>query len=161
LVAAFAGFYLIVWSVFGALAASAEWLLSNAGYVQDGKLSDPFIAGALIVIAGLYQWTAVKAVCLAQCHAPMDFVLERYRRGFRGAAKLGLEHSRACVGCCWLLMLLAFVGGSMHLGWMVVLTVFVAMERLLGARTSVLRLSAIVLLGVGVAQMLTSAIAFS
>lgn len=159
LVAIFAGLYLLVWGAFGVLGAVAEWSLSGAGVVKDGKLSDPLFAGTLIAAAGLYQWTALKAVCLSHCHAPSAFVPSRYVRGWRGAVTQGLAHSAACIGCCWLLMLLAFVGGTMHLGWMAALTVFVAAEKLLGARANAAWLSAPVLIGVGVAQMLSSALA--
>lgn len=156
LVAAFAGIYFAVWAAFGILGAMAEWALAEAGIGGDGKLSDPLFAGALIVIAGLYQWSAVKAECLARCHAPLAFSHGRFRPGLRGAVTLGINHSIACLGCCWLLMLLAFVGGSMHLGWMLALTLFVAMEKVFGARTASLRLSALVLLSAGTAYMLTS-----
>lgn len=156
LVGVFAGLYFLVWSVFALLGAAAQWGLSEKGLLQDGKLSEPLLAGALVLIAGLYQLTAVKAVCLRHCHAPSAFLAGRYRPGFRGAARLGLEHAMACVGCCWLLMLLAFAGSSMHLGWMVALTLFVAIEKLVGARGSALRFSAILLIGAGAAHILTS-----
>ncbi len=108
------------------------------------------------MIAGLYQWSAVKAVCLAHCHVPSEFLRQRYAAGVRGALKLGFGHSMACVGCCWVLMLLAWIGGTMNLAWMVVLTLFVALEKLLGTRAAVLRLSALVLLGAGIVQMVAS-----
>ena len=119
---------------FGAAAGGAEWLLSQSGFIHDGTDCRPRYAGALLLIAGLYQWSAVKTVCLSRCHAPMGFLRRRYRGGYAGAVKLGLEHCTACIGCCWALMLLAFVGGTMNLGWMVVLTLFVALEKLLGTR---------------------------
>lgn len=155
LIAVFVLLYFFVWSAFGALAALAEWRLDQAGIIQAGSLAEPLYAGALLVVAGLYQWSAVKEECLARCHAPDEFIEERYRPGFAGAIRLGIAHSVACIGCCFMLMLLAFVGGSMHLGWMLALTVFVALEKLIGARVSLLRLSALVLLTAGVALMLS------
>ena len=156
LVAAFVAVYLVVWSAFGVMAAGADWLLVRDGIVRDGQLVSPLYAGALLVVAGVYQWSAVKTVCLAHCHAPLGFLRRRYRGGYAGALKLGLEHSALCVGCCWALMLLAWVGGAMNLAWMVVLTLFVSIEKLLGTRAAVLRLSALVLLGAGVVEMVTA-----
>ena len=148
-VALFVAIYVIVWSVFGAATGGAEWLLSRSGFIRDGQIADPRYAGALLLIAGLYQWSAVKSVCLSHCHEPMSFLRRRYRGGYAGAVKLGLEHSTACIGCFWALMLLAFVGGAMNLGWMVALTLFVALEKLIGTRVVFLRLSALGLLLAG------------
>ena len=155
-VALFVAIYVIVWSVFGAATGGAEWLLSQSGFIRDGQIADPRYAGALLLIAGLYQWSAVKSVCLSRCHEPMSFLRRRYRGGYAGAVKLGLEHSTACIGCCWAFMLLAFVGGAMNLGWMVVLTLFVALEKLIGTRVVFLRLSALGLLLAGTIEMTRS-----
>jgi predicted metal-binding membrane protein len=156
LVALFVSIYLIVWGAFGAAAGGAEWLLSQNGVIRDGQITDPGYAGALLLIAGLYQWSAVKSVCLSRCHEPASFLRRRYRGGYAGTVKLGLEHSIACMGCCWALMLLAFVGGAMNLGWMVVLTLVVALEKLIGARAAFLRLSALALLLAGIFEMTRS-----
>jgi predicted metal-binding membrane protein len=157
LMALFVAAYLLVWSAFGVLAAAANWLLARTGLLSDSAFSDPRYAGALLVTAGLYQWSAVKSVCLVRCHAPASFLVAHYRSGYWGALTLGLEHSAFCVGCCWLLMLLAWVGGAMNLAWMVVLTVFVAAEKLVGTRTAILRSSALLLLGVGAVELMIAA----
>jgi predicted metal-binding membrane protein len=159
LVAVFAGVYLVVWSAFGVAAAAAEWLLQGEGLIRDGRLANPLHAGGLLVIAGLYQWGAVKGVCLSRCRSPLGFLLEHYRSGYRGALVLGLAHSAFCVGCCWVLMLLAWVGGAMNLAWMVVLTLLVAAERLLRPRALVVRATALTLLCAGVVLILNSALA--
>lgn len=156
LVALFASVYLSVWSAFGAAAGGTEWLLSQNGFIRDGQIADPRYAGALLLIAGLYQWSAVKSVCLSRCHEPISFLRHRYRGGYAGAVRLGLKHSTACMGCCWALMLLAFVGGAMNLGWMVMLTLVVALEKLIGARAAFLRLSALALLLAGIFEMTRS-----
>lgn len=85
----------------------------------------------------------------------MGFLLQIIEAG-TGALMLGLEHSAFCVGCCWVLMLLAWVGGAMNLAWMVVLTLFVAFEKLLGTRAAVLRISALALFGAGALKMMMS-----
>jgi predicted metal-binding membrane protein len=149
LVAVFAGVYLAMWSAFGVAAAAAEWLLRGEGVMRDGRLVSPLYAGALLVVAGLYQWSAVKTRCLSRCRSPLTFLLERYRGGYGGAVRLGLTHSALCAGCCWLLMLLAFVGGAMNLAWMAVLTLFVAAEKMLRAETVIAHATALALLGAG------------
>lgn len=157
LIALFVAVYLAVWGAFGAAAGAGEWLLAQRGLIQEGSAIAPRYAAALLVVAGLYQWSAVKSVCLANCQAPLLFLSGRYRTGYGGALKLGLEHAFACIGCCWALMLLALVGGSMNLAWMVVLTLLVSIEKLLGSRPAVLRLSALVLLGAGAGLLLAPA----
>jgi predicted metal-binding membrane protein len=119
-------------------------------------LASPLHAGGLLVIAGFYQWGVVKGVCLSRCRSPLGFLLERYRSGYRGALVLGLAHGAFCVGCCWMLMLLAWVGGAMNLAWMVVLTLLVAAERLLRPRALVVRATALTLLSAGVIVILNS-----
>ena len=132
--------------------------MQDDGFVRDGRLASPLYAGALLFIAGLYQWSAMKSVCLSRCRSLLRFLLERYRDGYRGALALGLAHGTFCVGCCWLLMLLAWVGGTMNLAWMVVLTLLVAAERMLRMRGAILHGSALALLGAGSALMLGAAL---
>lgn len=156
LVAVFAGVYLVTWSAFGVAAAATEWLLRGEGVMRDGQLASPLHAGALLVVAGLYQWSAVKTRCLSRCRSPLSFLLERYRGGYRGAVRLGLTHSALCAGCCWLLMLLAVVGGVMNLAWMVVLTLFVAAEKMLRAEAVIVHAAALALLGAGTVLVLSS-----
>ncbi len=155
-VAVFASVYLVTWSAFGVAAAAAEWLLRGEGVMRDGQLASPLHAGALLVVAGLYQWSALKTHCLSRCRSPLSFLLERYRGGYRGAVGLGLTHSALCAGCCWLLMLLAFVGGAMSLAWMVVLTLLVAAEKMLRAETVIVHAAALALLGAGTVLVLGS-----
>ena len=67
--------------------------------------------------------------------------MSRWRPGVAGAFRMGLEHGALCVGCCWALMLLLFVGGVMNLAGIAALTVLVAFEKLTpfgmqGARVS-------------------------
>lgn len=156
LVAAFAGVYLATWGAFGVAAGAAEMVLRGEGSMRDGQLASPLYAGALLVVAGLYQWSAVKTRCLSRCRSPLSFLFERYRGGYRGAVTLGLTHSALCAGCCWLLMLLAFVGGAMNLAWMAVLTLFVAAEKMLRAETVIVHAAALALLGAGTLLVLGS-----
>jgi len=42
---------------------------------------------------------------------------------------MGMEHGLFCVGCCWFLMGLLFVGGVMNLLWVAAIAAFVLVEK--------------------------------
>jgi predicted metal-binding membrane protein len=85
----------------------------------------------LFVAAGSYQWTRLKDVCLTQCQKPFAFLMRQ--GGFRGDAPgslmLGVRHGAYCVGCCWALMALLLVGGVMNVLWIVLLALFILVEK--------------------------------
>jgi predicted metal-binding membrane protein len=127
----FAGVYGLLWAAFSAAAAAAQIFLIQLGLVSQAtlRLGDARIAGGLLVLAGLYQLTPLKRACLNQCRSPLSFVTRLWRPGWIGAARLGLAHGAYCIGCCWLLMALLFVGGVMSLAWVAVLAVIVLIEK--------------------------------
>lgn len=96
--------------------------------------SSRVFSGMLLVVAGVFQWTPLKAACLTQCHSPLHFI--HRHGGFRGtpgaSLALGVRHGIYCIGCCWALMALLFVGGVMNIPWIAVLSVFVLAEKVLG-----------------------------
>jgi predicted metal-binding membrane protein len=104
-----------------------------AAYGIDMRLPDPSnrIVGAVLIGAGLYQLTPLKATCLKGCRNPADFLVTHWRRGRVGALRLGVEHGAFCVGCCWALMGVLIVAGSMSLAWVVAIALVVAGEKLL------------------------------
>ena len=83
----------------------------------------------VLIAAGIYQWLPIKAACLAQCQSPADFVFRHWRAGVRGALGMGASHGAFCVGCCWMLMALLFVGGVMNLLWVAAIALFVLLEK--------------------------------
>jgi predicted metal-binding membrane protein len=85
---------------------------------------------ALLAVAGVYQFTSLKRRGLARCRAPLFFLIRQWRPGTGGAIAMGLRHGLTCVGCCWALMALLFVGGAMNLPWVAALSVAVAIEKL-------------------------------
>lgn len=123
--------YVAIWALFSVGATALQWQLVRAGSV-DAMMEMPSAkAGAvLLLIAGVYQWTPLKHACLAACQSPADFLTRRWRSGAWGAFRMGAEHGVYCVGCCWALMLLLFVGGVMNLTVIAALTVLVAFEKL-------------------------------
>jgi predicted metal-binding membrane protein len=128
----FAGGYLAVWATFAFVATVAQRLLTEAFVLSPMmRLESPVAAGALLIVAGLYQLTPFKETCLAACRSPASFLSGHWRAGRSGAWQLGLRHGLYCLGCCWALMLLLFVGGVMSLLSIAAITVFVLGEKLL------------------------------
>lgn len=127
----FAGGYLTIWIAFSAAAASLQWLLAAGDVVTGmGALATRRASGVLLVAVGLYQLTPLKSACLRGCQSPLGFLLTHWRDGLAGALRMGARHGLLCAGCCWALMALMFVGGTMSLAWMAGLTVFVLLEKL-------------------------------
>ena len=132
----FAGAYLAVWGLFSAAAAAAQAWLVDTGLVAAMALTigDRTLAAALLVAAAGWQLTAAKSVCLDKCRSPLAFVTRYWRPGAAGALRLGLAHGLFCLGCCWTLMLLLFVGGVMNLAWIAALALVVTAEKYAPAR---------------------------
>lgn len=129
---AFLAGYLVIWAAFSALATAAQWALEAAGLVSSTMMTlIQTVPGALVLIAaGAFQFTSLKTACLEHCRSPVRFLTERRRSGAAGAFRMGGEHGLYCLGCCWALMALLFVGGIMNLYWIVGLTALVAAEKL-------------------------------
>jgi predicted metal-binding membrane protein len=129
---AFLAGYVVLWSAFSLAATSLQWALEQAALLSATMVStSPLLGGLLLIGAGLYQWTPLKNVCLKHCRSPLHFIMKGWKRGARGAFAMGLEHGAFCVGCCWVLMGLLFVGGVMNLLWIAAIAVFVLIEKLL------------------------------
>lgn len=138
----FAAGYLIAWACFSLVAVAAQWWLTQSGVLSammqatSGKL-----AGGFLIAAGLGQLTPLKHACLRHCRSPVQFLTRRRRKGNYGGLAMGMEHGAYCLGCCWLLMALLFVGGVMNLYWIVGLAVYVLGEKLLPAGQRIGRLA--------------------
>jgi predicted metal-binding membrane protein len=134
--------YLLVWAAVGL-----------AAYQLDMRLPDPAdrVVGAVLVAAGVYQLTPLKGACLRRCRNPVDFLVTRWRPGGGGALRLGVEHGAFCLGCCWALMAVLIVAGSMSLGWVVAIALVVAAEKLLPSGLLIGRLGGIALVIAGIA----------
>ncbi|MEO8635589.1 MAG: DUF2182 domain-containing protein [Gemmatimonadales bacterium] len=129
-VPAFVGGYLAVWTGFSALAALLQTRLSVALLdLAPGSRPLAFAAGAMLLLTGLYQWTAFKATCLSHCRSPIAHFTAHWREGAAGALRMGMEHGVLCLACCWLLMGLLFVGGVMNPLWVGALALLVLLEK--------------------------------
>ncbi|MCG5480985.1 DUF2182 domain-containing protein [Sinorhizobium alkalisoli] len=152
----FAGGYLLAWTGFALAATLGQWLL-------EGTLLSPALAsasrvfsGIVLVVVGLYQWTPLKDACLSHCQAPIVFIQTHggFRRDPRGAVALGFRHGLYCVGCCWALMALLFVGGIMNVLWIAAIAGFVLVEKLVRAGRVLPRAAGAVLIAAGLWQLL-------
>jgi len=133
--------YLSIWFAFSTALALAQWSVVGAR-IAHSHLAE----GALLVAAGAYQLSPFKFACMTQCRSPAAFISRHWRPGWDGALRLGVIHGTFCVGCCWLLMALLFVGGVMNLLWVVGLTILVAGEKLLPGEDMIRKGSALVLI---------------
>lgn len=131
LIYALAAGYLGVWAVFSVLATAVQRALGELLLLSPMmELTSPVTGAAVLIVAGVYQLTPLKQACLRACQSPLGFLMRRWRDGWRGAIRMGMEHGVYCLGCCWALMLLLFVGGVMNLAVIGALTLFVAFEKM-------------------------------
>jgi predicted metal-binding membrane protein len=143
--------YLAAWVGFSAAATLAQWGLHTAVMLSpDMGIGNPIAGGAILVVAGLFQWTPLKHVCLSHCRSPQGFFMTEWRDGARGAFRMGLRHGGYCVGCCWLLMCILFVAGVMNLAWVAVIAAFILAEKVSPAGQWVSRAAGTLLTGWGV-----------
>ncbi|MDB5808097.1 MAG: Metal-binding protein [Betaproteobacteria bacterium] len=140
--------YLTVWLAFSLAAAALQKLLEPAGLISPMMLwsRSAWLSAGVLAAAGLYQLSNIKYACLAQCRSPVRFLTEHWRPGLSGSFLLGVRHGAFCVGCCWTLMALLFIGGVMNLIWIAALTFAVLAEKLLPAGHAVSKVSGYVLL---------------
>jgi len=128
---ALSGGYFSVWICFSALAALLQMGLANAGAIDPfGRSMVPALNAGLLLIAGLYQFSSLKGACLNKCRSPMMFFMAHWQPGNKAAFRMGLRLGAVCLGCCWALMLLAFVGGTMSLAYMGLATLLMTLEKL-------------------------------
>jgi predicted metal-binding membrane protein len=147
----FVSAYLLIWTLFGlvayplalfaeSLAGQSMWLMTNA----------PRIGGALLVVAGLYQLSPLKHLCLAKCRTPLQFILGSWRDGYGGAFRMGFVHGAYCLGCCWFLFVLLFPLGIMNIAVMALLTVLIYAEKSVPLGRQISQIAGVALIVYGV-----------
>jgi len=142
----FAAGYLLMWTAFAFAATSAQWALERSALLTPTMAGASGVFGGFVMIAaGLYQWVPLKDACLRQCQAPWLFI--QHHGGFRGNAlgslALGARHGLYCVGCCWVLMALLFVGGVMNVLWIAAITIFVLVEKVISTGRVISRVAGV------------------
>jgi predicted metal-binding membrane protein len=150
--ARFAFGYLVAWLLFSIAAVALQWALERAGLLQAMTMwsLNKWLSAALLFAAGLYQLSPLKDVCLRHCRSPAEFLSRHWRRGQRGAFRMGLDHGLYCVGCCWFLMALLFAGGIMNLVWIAGLAIFVLVEKVALYGHWIARAAGVLFIGGGV-----------
>lgn len=129
---AFISGYFCMWVTFSLFAAMAQWGLDRAALLSPMMVSrSPALGAGLLIAAGIYQWLPIKERCLRHCRSPVHFISTHWRDGVPGAFRMGVSHGAYCLGCCWVLMTLLFVGGVMNLLWIAAITLFVLLEKVL------------------------------
>ncbi|MGN7103588.1 DUF2182 domain-containing protein [Ralstonia holmesii] len=140
--------YQTAWLAFSVGAASLQMALQPTGLISQMMLwsKSAVLSAIVLAAAGAYQFSALKRTCLAQCRSPVGFLTAHWRPGAAGSFLLGMRHGAYCVGCCWVLMALLFVGGIMNLVWIAALSLVVFVEKILPRGAQVGRVLGVVLI---------------
>jgi predicted metal-binding membrane protein len=147
---AFVSGYVLVWIGFSLLATTSQYLLDQASLLTGMMASNSdVLGGSLLLVAGAWQFAPLKNQCLQHCRSPFDFISRNWQRGKFGAARMGIKHGIICLGCCWAIMTLLFVGGVMNLLWIAVMSLFVLLEKILPGAERTGKLAGALLIGAG------------
>ncbi len=148
----FASGYVVLWTLTGSVAYAADLAIQSLPRTFPlVQIYGNVIAGGTLVAAGLYQLTPLKDRCLSQCRSPLGFLLTSWRDGPFGAFRMGLHHGAYCFGCCWSLMAVLFVVGTMNLVWMGLLAIIIVLEKLVPYGVTVGKVTGLSLIGFGLA----------
>ena len=155
----FASGYFLAWIGFSLAATLVQWVVERAALLdaQMASASNMF-GGTVLIAAGTYQWTPLKDVCLAQCQSPFQSLMRHggFRGDLLGCLLLGLRHGAYCVGCCWVLMALLFVGGVMNVLWIALLAMLVLLEKVTPFGRRVARAAGVACIVAGAWMLLSS-----
>jgi len=153
--------YLVLWTLAGGVGYTADLAIQLLPEVFPAlKTYGLVIGGLTLMVAGVYQLTPLKYLCLSQCRSPMGFLLSSWRDGATGAFRMGLHHGAYCLGCCWSLMAVLFVVGTMNLVWMGVLSMVIFVEKIVPHGVEMGKATGLVLIALGLAMMGLDAVPF-
>jgi predicted metal-binding membrane protein len=151
----FASGYLLVWCVFSLAATVLQWGLDRLGLLSETMaIGNAILASTVLIAAGVYQWTPLKDACLRHCRSPTEFLIRHWHRGTFGAVRIGIRHGFFCLGCCWMLMTLLFVGGLMNFAWVGAIALLVLLEKILPWGGWMSRLAGVILVIWGAANLI-------
>jgi predicted metal-binding membrane protein len=150
-IAFFVAGYFLVWGLFSLAAAAGQTILGRLGLMTPQMaVTGAMLGGAVFILAGLYEFTPLKDRCLVHCRSPLDWIPRHLRPGRMGALRMGMQHGAYCVGCCWMLMLLLFVGGVMNLLWVAAIAAIVLVQKLLPGGLLATRIAGATLIACGI-----------
>jgi predicted metal-binding membrane protein len=128
---AIAAGYTAVWLGFAAIATLVQIVLTSVALVESSAgAAAGLFSGALFIVAGLYQFSALKHACLTQCQRPFPFFFANWATTPRGVFRLGLKQGLYCLGCCWAMMLVMLAAGVMNVVWMAALGAVMTIEKI-------------------------------
>jgi len=150
--------YVALWTLTGGIGYAADLAIQSLpGVFPALQTYGTVIGGLTLVAAGIYQLTPLKYLCLAQCRSPLGFLLTSWRDGASGAFRMGLHHGMYCLGCCWSLMVVLFVVGTMNLVWMGILSVVIFVEKMVPQGVAMGKATGLALIALGLAMGLGAA----
>jgi predicted metal-binding membrane protein len=147
----FASGYLAIWTLFSAAATAIQFALLHWSLISNALVTTPLVSAAILAVAGIYQLTPLKQMCLGRCQSPIGFLMTHWRDGAAGAFRIGLAHGAFCVGCCWMLMALLFVTGVMNLAWIAAISAFVLLEKMTPWGRAIANISGVALIAYSIA----------
>ena len=146
--------YLVLWTLAGGVGYTVDLAIQSLPEVFPALRTYGLVIGGLTLIAaGVYQLTPLKYLCLSQCRSPMGFLLTSWRDGALGAFRMGLHHGAYCLGCCWTLMAVLFVVGTMNLVWMGILSMVIFVEKIVPHGVEMGKATGLALIALGLAMM--------
>lgn len=147
--------YVAVWLAFSVVAAVLQYTLQRAGLISPMMLwsKSAVLSAAVLIGAGVYQLSPLKHACLKRCRGPVEFLTRHWRPRRVGAFVMGVQHGVWCVGCCWMLMVLLFVGGVMNLAWIALLALLVFAEKIAAKGVTISRIAGVFLIAWGLATL--------
>jgi len=152
---AFVGGYLAVWIGFSLVATTGQYLLDRASLLTEMMASNSnVLVACLLLVAGAWQLAPLKDQCLRHCRSPFEFISQNWQSGLSGAVRMGVRHGIYCLGCCWAIMALLFVGGVMNLLWIAALSIFVLLEKILPGAGNSRRITGAAMIIVGIAVLI-------
>ena len=151
--------YLLAWSLYSVAITLVQYSLHYGSLLSPMMISaNNYFSAALLICAGLYQFTAMKNLCLNHCRSPLGMLTLHWQEGIKGAIQLGFKHGQYCLGCCWVLMGLLFVTGVMNLKWILLLTAVVLIEKVLIKKPYIDKILGGALIAIGGTLLLASSI---
>jgi predicted metal-binding membrane protein len=142
--------YSMLWTLTGSVAYAGDLAIQALPRTLPSlQTYGPLIGGGVLMLAGLYQLTRLKYLCLTQCRSPFGFLLQHWQDGTLGAFRMGFHHGAYCLGCCWSLMAVMFVVGTMNLVWMGILAVVIFLEKIVPHGAAFGKGVGVVLIGLG------------
>ena len=149
--------YFVAWGAFSAAAAAVQWWLHETAMMSPAMVvASAQIGAAILIGAGAYQLTPLKAACLTHCRGPLSFLMSHWRDGSAGAVQMGMRHGLYCVGCCWALMCVLFAVGVMNLLWVAALSIIVLAEKLMPGGHWLARAGGVAMIVTGVLRLFVS-----